>query len=233
MARRARQCGVLIANPDRTLAWLARIARLLTLPFVRYEIRGGACAERLHVGVIAANHRSLFDVIAGLIGLHHFERYPRLLIAGQYVRGRWTGPFARAIGAIPVDRGPGSGSALAPAVEALRNGVPILVMPEGRLHWDPDRPLDTGPARTGVSRLAVDSGAVVVPAGLVGTERVWPAKARFPRFNPFRRKRVVICVADEPLHLAGDDHEANTEIVMTAIRRLIASADPPAPQRSG
>ena len=219
-------------NPDRTLVRLARVAKAITLPFVRYDIRGGACAERIHVGIIAANHRSLFDVVAGLIGLHHFRRYPRLLIASEYVTGRWTGPFARAIGAIPVERGEGSYAALDAAVDALREGVPILVMPEGRLHWDPEQPHATGPARTGVSRLAVEGDVVVVPAGLVGTERVWPATAKLPRLNPFRRKRVTICVADEELVLSGDDHHANTERVMAEIRKLIRSADDPAPPRS-
>jgi 1-acyl-sn-glycerol-3-phosphate acyltransferase len=209
------------------------VAKALTLPFVRYEIRGGACAPRLHVGIIAANHRSLFDVVAGLIGLHHFERYPRLLIASQYVNGRWTGPFARAIGAIPVERGESGRVALDAAFAALRDGVPILVMPEGRLHWDPDHPYDTGPARPGVSRLAVGGHVVVVPAGLVGTERVWPADKRLPRLNPFRRKRVVINVADVEMRLQGDDHQANTELVMAEIRRLIRAADDPAPPRSG
>jgi putative phosphoserine phosphatase/1-acylglycerol-3-phosphate O-acyltransferase len=197
--------------------------RVITAPFVRYDIRGGACAPRLRVGIIAANHRSLFDVAAGLIALHRFQRYPRLLIAREYVEGRWTAPFCRAIGAIPVDRGAGA-RALDAAVAQLRTGTPILVMPEGKLHWDPEHPLTTGAAKTGVSRLAVAAGAVVVPAAVVGSERVWPSRSYLPRVNPFRRKTVVINVADEELHLEGEDHRANTERVMAEIRRLMADA---------
>jgi putative phosphoserine phosphatase/1-acylglycerol-3-phosphate O-acyltransferase len=211
-------------QPETTLKWLARLARVLTAPFVRLEIRGGACAPRLHNGIIAANHRSLFDVAAGLIALHHFHRYPRLLIAREFVEGRWTAPFCRAIGAIPVDRTAGPGLALAAAEAKLAAGTPILVMPEGRLHWDPDAPLSTGPAKTGVARLAVAAGAVVVPAAVVGSERIWPATSYFPRPNPFRRKQVVVHVADEELVLVGDDHRANTELVMAEIRRLMAEA---------
>ncbi|MCU1452670.1 MAG: 1-acyl-sn-glycerol-3-phosphate acyltransferase [Acidimicrobiales bacterium] len=211
-------------GPDRTLAVLARVARLLTAPFIRYEIRGGACAKDLKVGVIACNHRSLFDVVAGLITLHHFRKYPRLLIARKYVDGRWTAPFARAIGSIPVDRGQGRGGALEPALATLAAGAPVLIMPEGRLHWDPEQPLSTGRAYTGVARLAVAAGTVVVPAALVGTEKVWPSNRWLPRLNPFRRKIVVVNVADEVLVLAGDDHEANTEQVMAEIRRLMAEA---------
>jgi 1-acyl-sn-glycerol-3-phosphate acyltransferase len=215
--------------PERWLALLARVCWLVTVPFVRYDIRGGRCAPDLKVGIIAANHRSMFDVVAGLICLHHFGRYPRLLIHRHYVEEHWSGPFARAIGAIPVDRDGAAGTSLDPAVEALRAGVPILVMPEGRLHWDPDAPLSTGPAKTGVARLAAGAGVPVVPAALVGTERVMPRGTRFPRFNPLRRKRVVCQVADDPMWLDGADHRADTEVVMAEIRRLmaLAAASPP------
>ena len=99
-------------------------------------------------------------------------------------------------------------------------------MPEGRLHWDPDDPLSTGPSHTGVSRLVVEGHHPVVPAGLAGTERVLPARRKLPRFVPFRRKVVACVVADEPMYLDGDDHRANTDRVMAAIRDLLAEAQP-------
>ena len=205
---------------ERNLAWLARLARALTTPFVRYDIRGGRCARELRVAVIAVNHRSMFDVVAGLICLHHFGHYPRLLIERQYLEGRWTGPLARAIGAIPVDRQKGGGTSFAAAMEAMREGVPIVVMPEGKLHWDPENPRSMGPTRTGLSRLAVGAGMPVVPVGLSGTEQVMSGSGR-PRFNPFKRKTVVCHVADDPLWLTGDDHRANTDRVVAAICELI------------
>jgi hypothetical protein len=104
--------------------------------------------------------------------------------------------------------------------------VPVLVMPEGRLHWDPDDPLSTGPAHSGVSRLATQGACPVVPAALAGTERVLPADAKLPRFNPFRRKVVACVVADDPMWLTGDDHAANAEAVMAAIRELLRVAQP-------
>jgi 1-acyl-sn-glycerol-3-phosphate acyltransferase len=209
---------------ERWLAVLARLCWFFTVPFVRYDVRGGRCASELRVGVIAANHRSMFDVVAGLICLHRFRRYPRLLIHRTYVEGTWVGPFARAIGAIPVDREGSAAASLDVAVQALRSGIPILVMPEGRLHWDPEDPLSTGPAKTGVARLASGAGVSVVAAALVGTERVMPPRARLPRFNPFRRKVVICQVADEELWLAGEDHRSDTESVMAEIRRLMELA---------
>ena len=125
------------ATPERNMARIAVIARVLTAPFVRYELHGQEYVADTHVGIIAANHRSFFDVPAGLIALHHFKRYPRLLVASAYFERRATRRFMRSIGAIPVDRERKSGTAASAAVEALQEGVPILVMPEGRLHWDP------------------------------------------------------------------------------------------------
>jgi len=213
-------------RPERNLAWLARVARVVTWPFVRYDIRGGRCATELQVAVIAVNHRSMFDVVAGLVCLHHFGHHPRLLVERKYVEGKWTAPFARAIGAIPVDRIKGGGTTVEDALATLRAGVPIVVMPEGKLHWDPSDPRATGPTRTGVSRLAVGAGVPVVPAALTGTERVMPHDARLPRFNPFRRKTVFCQVADDPLWLSGDDHRANTDEVMAAIRSLMVLPSP-------
>ena len=208
-------------TPERALALLARILRVVSAPFVRYRIEGGRCIPDLTAAVVAVNHRSMFDVVAGLIGLHHFRRYPRLLIAKEYVEDGWTKPLSQAIGAIPVDRRAKDGSSLAAAIDVLRQGIPIIVMPEGHLHWDEDDPVSTAPPRPGMSRLAVGAGVPMLPAALVGTESVWPATSRLPRLNPFRRKTVVIRVADEPLYLHGEDHHANAELVMAEIRRLI------------
>jgi 1-acyl-sn-glycerol-3-phosphate acyltransferase len=207
--------------PDRNLRILARVARLLTTPFVRYDIRGGRCASELHVGIVAVNHRSLFDVAAGLICLSHFGHQPRLLVERKYVEGRLTGRFARGLGCIPVDRQEGGGSSVDAALDVLASGVPIVIMPEGRLHWDPTNPHSTGPVRGGVSRLARAANVPVVPAALSGTERVMPAGAKVPRLNPFRRKTVVCNVADDPLWLTSDHHAANAERVMAAVRSLM------------
>lgn len=212
---------------------LAAVARILTKPFIDYDIRGGECVADLHVAVVAVNHRSMFDVVAGLIGLDHFGRYPRLLIAERYVQGRWTAPFARAIGAIPVPPRERRDEAVQRGMEVLREGVPLLVMPEGHLHFDPADPTSTGSPRPGVSRFAVGASTIVMPVGLSGTEAVWPSTSPLPRLNPFRRKVVVVNVANEPLRLRGDDHQANAEEVMAAIRSLLVEAPGAGNRRGG
>jgi 1-acyl-sn-glycerol-3-phosphate acyltransferase len=210
--------------PEVVLRVLARLLGVLIAPFVRLEIRGGACATRLKTAIIVANHRSLGDAIIGLVVLQHFGHYPRVLIAREFVEARWTGVFARAGGSIPVDRGGDRTAALAPAVEALAAGPPILVMPEGRLHRDDD-PNTTGPAKTGVARLAAQSGQPVVVAALSGTAEVWPAGRKLPILNPFRRKTVLCRVADEEFFVDGENAREDTEHVMAELRVLLREAN--------
>ena len=211
-------------RPERALAWLARLARVLSWPFARFDVDGGdAMNNSVETGIIVVDHRSLFDVVAGLIIFHRYHRYPRLLIEKKYVQGRWTAPFAKAIGAIPVDRAAGRGEAFNAAVEALHSGLTILLLPEGRIRFDPDNPLATGRASTGVSRLAEASGMPVIAAGMIGTEQVWPGSRYLPYLNPFRRRPFVTCrISDRPVIFTGTDHTERTEQAMADVRRMMA-----------
>ena len=210
-------------RPERALAWLARLARVLSWPFARFDVDGGdAMNEAVETGIIVVDHRSLFDVVAGLIVFHKYHRYPRVLIEKKYVDSKWTRPFARAIGAIPVDRAAGRGEAFNAAVDALHAGLTILLLPEGRIRFDPDRPLATGKASTGVSRLAEASGMPVIAAGMIGTEQVWPGSRYLPYLNPFRRRPIVTCrISGRPVVLTGTDHVERTEQAMADVRRMM------------
>jgi 1-acyl-sn-glycerol-3-phosphate acyltransferase len=208
---------------DRRIRMLIRILHLATVPFVHFDIRGGARVRTAANLIIVGNHRSLLDFVAGLYTAHLFGYYPRILIARQFARGRWTGPTIRWIGAIPVSPGGQGAGALDDGIAALRQGHSTVVMPEGRLHRDADDRLSVAEGRTGVSRLAVGSGVPVMPAAVLGADQAWPPDRR-PRLNPFRRRTVAIQVADDPLFLVGDDHRANTDLVMGAIAAELARA---------
>ncbi|WP_421118401.1 lysophospholipid acyltransferase family protein [Aquihabitans daechungensis] len=220
-------------SPERALTWLARLARVLSWPFARFDVDGGdAMNDAVDTGIIVVDHRSLFDVVAGVIIFHKYHRYPRVLIEKKYVDSKWTRPFARAIGAIPVDRAAGRGEAFSAAVDALQSGLTILLLPEGRISFDPDRPTATGRASTGVSRLAEASGAPVIAAGMIGTEQIWPARA-LPYLNPFRRRPVVTCrISDRPVVFTGTDHTERTEQAMAEVRRMMAECVAAAERRT-
>jgi putative phosphoserine phosphatase / 1-acylglycerol-3-phosphate O-acyltransferase len=107
------------------------------------------------------------------------------------------------------------------AEAALRAGEVVIVLPQGTIprgeaFFDPELK-----GKTGTARLAAASGAVVVPIGLWGTEKVWPRSARVPDFTLVRRPPKVTVTVGEPLSLSGRDVVADTATIMKAIAALL------------
>ncbi|MEP4650588.1 MAG: 1-acyl-sn-glycerol-3-phosphate acyltransferase, partial [Ilumatobacter sp.] len=130
-------------------------------------------AEALPDGavIVIANHTSYADGFLLALVCRRMGRSLRLLATAGVFRVPIVGHLARRIGFIPVHRGSASaGDALGPAAEALAAGEAVGLFPEGRTTRDPDQWPER--ARTGVVRLAVRSGAPVVPVALVGAHRV-------------------------------------------------------------
>lgn len=205
----------------RVVAWLLR---LLSLPFVRFEVRGGECLRQRDGWILSGNHRTVFDFAHALAGLLHFGKDARILIASEFFDNPLYRPMVRLIDAIPVFRSSDPRGAYDAAVAALKAHDNICIMPEGTLTWDPAEPLALGRFKTGISRMAVAAGAPVLPLVLVGGERVWPKGRKLPTINPFRRRTVLLRLADEPLWLSGDDHRANAEKVREVQHALLAEA---------
>jgi 1-acyl-sn-glycerol-3-phosphate acyltransferase len=91
---------------------------------------------------------------------------------GQGIKGKLMALFFRGVGTVPIDRsiGRASLSALSTGKRMLAEGKLFGMYPEGtRSH---DGRMHRG--RTGVARLALATGAPVIPVGLVGTDKVQP-----------------------------------------------------------
>lgn len=176
--------------------------------------------------LVVCNHVSYLDPVYTAVFVRHRGRIPRFLAKSDL----WRVPVFRwvlaATGQIPVYRGePDARDNLRAAEQALGEGKAVLIYPEGTITRDPDHwPMV---ARTGVARLALDSGVQVVPVAHWGTQRVYDHYGR--RFRPLPRVDVVVR-AGAPVDLAGFRHRPVdrqllhevTERIMGGVRDLLA-----------
>src|SRR5437764_2398596 len=182
--KRAREKG---ANP--IVYWLVRA---FFQPFFHIYFRMSRIG-REHIPtegplILAANHRSFLDpfVIATMV------RRPMYYVAKKelFMR-RWQAWFLNALGAFPVDRGAGDGQMIDTAKAILARGDIVLIFPEGTRI----RPGSLGNPKRGVGRLALETGAPVVPVAVIGTEdvrkgwRIRPRKVRIRAGRPLRFPR--------------------------------------------
>ena len=188
-------------------------------PYARFDIDGVDRVPRRGPVILAANHRSYFDVVALAIVAARLGRPVRFLAKRELFDAPVVGQLARALGGIPVDRGSRSDAPLRDARRALEAGEVVVILPAGD---DPPRARSSSipccRARPGTARLAAMTGAPVVPIGLWGTEAVWPRSAAGPR----RHQPAAPAAGAGPGGQAGAPRalatpSADTEAIMAAI----------------
>ena len=166
--------------------------------------------------IIAANHTSLADPAVVMAALHRLGISPVVLATA----GLWRIPvLGRALareGHIPVHRNTQLASAaLDDAAAALAAGRIVLIYGEGRLPRRADAAEAPPEAfRSGLARLALATGAPVVPLGQAGARRLssgsGPKQLAGVLTAPLRRPAVHVHLG-APVHLTGDAATATTQ----------------------
>jgi 1-acyl-sn-glycerol-3-phosphate acyltransferase len=130
--------------------------------------------------VIAPNHKSFWDAffLAAVVRRRlHFMGKAELFTG-------WRGRLFVALGGFPVLRGASDAEAIETSRAILQRGDVLALFPEGTRVPDPEK---LGLPRRGATRLAIETGAVIVPTAITGTEkRRWhlPRRVRIAFGDP-------------------------------------------------
>ena len=169
--------------------------------------------------IIASNHLSFSDSIFMPLVV---PRKVTFLAKSEY----FTSPGPKgllkkltfiALGQVPVDRSGGrrSEAALITGLKILGEGKCLGIYPEGTR--SPDGRLYKG--RTGIARLAIESGAPIIPVAMFNTEKIQPTGTVVPKVMR------VEMIFGEPMYFEGDSTDllylrVVTDKIMATIQSL-------------
>ncbi|UJP11359.1 1-acyl-sn-glycerol-3-phosphate acyltransferase [Microbacterium sp. KUDC0406] len=213
-------------NAPRRAGFAYTFGRMLITPLARMvyrpRVEGRENVPKDGPVIFASNHLSFIDSIAIPVAaprpVHFLAKSS--YFEGTGFRGAMSRIFFTSIGAIPVRRGAGQAAldALDQQKQLLDEGLTVALYPEGTR--SDDGRLYKG--RTGVAFLALETGAPVVPVGLIGTDRMMPRGAKMPSL----RERITVKFG-EPLDLSthgaassGRARRLATDEIMSAIHAL-------------
>ena len=155
---------------------LYRAVHTVLAPVIRavWELRvDGAGNVPRGAVIVVANHDSLSDPF--FLGTA-IERPLRFFAKRELWRYRLVGRVMDGLGGIPVERRRGDVAAVAAAARALDEGAAVAIFPQGTVLGAADRPWQRGAAR-----LALTTGAPLVPVAIVGASDVLRPRTRIPR----------------------------------------------------
>ena len=178
-------------------SFLTPILMLLFRP----KVTGLRHVPNLGPVIIASNHLSFSDSIFMPLVV---PRKVTFMAKSEYFTSPGFKGFIKkitfqALGQVPVDRAGGrrSEAAIRTGLKLLEEGQCIGIYPEGTR--SPDGRLYKG--RIGIARMAIDSGAPVVPVAMFNTAEIQPTGQVVPKV------RRVEMVFGEPMYFTGDSSD--------------------------
>lgn len=149
--------------------------------------------------IIVVNHISHADTVAVAHYVYDSGRWPQFLIKGSvfkvpvlgYLMTKWT--------QIPVERGSTDAArALEASLKVLEDGGSVVIYPEGTTTKEPN--LWPMRGKTGAARLALATGAPVVPLVSWGAQDIFDPRTKKKRIRP---RMPVTLMAGPPVDLSG------------------------------
>jgi 1-acyl-sn-glycerol-3-phosphate acyltransferase len=146
------------------LYWgIARVLRPVAEAVYRLEVAGAERMPRRGGCIVVANHESVIDPFVLALAS---PRPLRFMAKAELWEYSPIVPVLDALGGFPVRRAAGDRKATARGVELLQAGEALAIFPQGTCFPYRRRPLGRGAAK-----LALATGAPLVPVCLIGTER--------------------------------------------------------------
>ena len=212
----------------RGWAWALAVAILkpLLLLFTKRRWIDGEKIPAEGGCVLAANHISHLDPLTFAHFVYDYGRLPRYLAKAGVFDVPFVGAIVRGAGQIPVYRLSTDASlAFRAAVEAVNEGECVVVYPEGTISRDPQLWPMTG--KTGAARIALSTGAPVIPVAQWGANHILAPYAKKARLLP--RKTIYVKAGDPVMlddlrerPLKPDVLREATDRIMDAITALLA-----------
>jgi len=233
-----------VLKPKSAGIWYRIIAGLIRpwlVLFTKRDWRGGEQLHRKGGVVLAMNHLSWFDPFVAGHFCHDNGRQVRFLAKAEVFKIPGLGAILKSAGQIPVKRKDSEAAAgsLLVAMEAVRKGQCIVIYPEGTLTRDPE--LWPMSAKTGAARIALTTGAPVIPAAQWGPQDVLAPYGKVFKLFPRKTMKVwagppvdLTDLIDKPI-TASTLREATDRIMrditaLLAEQRGIPAPDQPMPR---
>ncbi|MYS82238.1 1-acyl-sn-glycerol-3-phosphate acyltransferase [Streptomyces sp. SID5474] len=202
------------------------VIKPLLLLFTKRDWRGTENIPTSGGFVTAVNHISYVDPLTYAHYQYDSGRVPRFLAKSGLFKIPFVGRVLAGAGQIPVYRDSADAAlAFRAAVAAVEKGECVAVYPEGTITRDKD--LWPMPGKTGAARIALTTGAPVIPVAQWGAHEMLPPYGKRPRLLPRKTMRVL---AGPPVdldefrgrELTADVLRGATDRIMEAVTELLA-----------
>jgi 1-acyl-sn-glycerol-3-phosphate acyltransferase len=197
---------------------LVVLLKPLLIVFTKRDWRGASNIPAEGGLIVVSNHMTYADPLAIGHFLYDNGRAPRFLAKASLFKAPVLGRLLRGAGQIPVHRASKDASlAFRDAVAAVNEGKTIVVYPEGTITRDPDLWPMVG--KSGAARIALTTGAPVLPIAQWGAHELLAPYGKKPKLLPRKTMHVI---AGPPVDLSDfAGRELTVEVLRTATDRIM------------